>query len=232
MSGPAASPTPIPAALRPASSTKADLAGGHFIDWIWKVRGSLALAPGQSPNEALDRLEPLLDCVGTSHERTDAELHFRKKDPAAQDKLSIYDSGTLTVESTTEGDVLRYTLRSRILLFCFLLPLLFVGVARLTVEVGKRQATPVADATKDKEPPAVMHPLDKVLGAPVPDKEGGDTAAEKAKEKADKSEKARRKYSPMPALVFMGIFAALYVVGRILEAALAKRLFRRQLQQC
>ncbi len=65
----------------------------RFIDWIWHVRGSLALAPGQSGDDAFDRLDPLFRQVGTSHERTDDTLVFRKKDQAAQDKMSVFECG-------------------------------------------------------------------------------------------------------------------------------------------
>jgi len=43
--------------------------------------------------DAFDRLDPLFRQTGTSHERTDDTLVFRKKDQAAQDKMSIFDGG-------------------------------------------------------------------------------------------------------------------------------------------
>ena len=211
-----------------------------FIDWIWHVRGSLALVPGQSSTDAFDRLEPLFDEVGTSHERTRDTLIFTKKNPAAQDKMSVFNHGVLAIQGDAAGPVLRYKLSSRTLLFCFLLPLLYIGVARLTVEVGKLDTPSAADiakakakeATKKKEkdkPEVAMNPIDKFLGAPEPKKKAT-TPEGKAKEKAEKAERARRPFSPMPALVFAGIFATLYVAGRILEDRLVKRLFRNRLQ--
>jgi len=55
----------------------------RFIDWIWHVRGSLTLAPEQSSDDAFNRLDSLFRQTGTSHERTNDTLIFRKKDQAA-----------------------------------------------------------------------------------------------------------------------------------------------------
>ena len=203
----------------------------RFIDWIWHVRGSLALAPGQSSDDAFDRLDPLFRQTGTSHERTDDTLVFRKKDQAAQDKMSIFDGGVLQIEKGVAGLVLRYRLTSRALLFCFLAPLLFLGVAQLTIALGKleKSSTEAAgksgkasDASKKrakKDAVAPMNPIDKALGAPAPEKRG----------KKGKDEKDKKKPSPTPAYVFAAIFATLYVVGRVLEDRLVKTLFKKRL---
>ncbi|WP_202946731.1 hypothetical protein [Gluconobacter thailandicus] len=68
---------------------------------------------------------------------------------------------------------------------------------------------------KDAVPP--MNSIDKFLGAPAPDK----------KDDAKDEEKKAKKLSPTPAYVFCGLFAFLYVVGRILEQILIKREFTR-----
>lgn len=197
----------------------------RFIDWIWHVRGSLPLAPGVSPADALDRLDPVFHEAGTSHHRADDVLVFRKKDQAAQDKMSIFDSGTLRIEDAAGGPMLRYHLISRALLFCFLAPLLFLAMAGATIELGKHQkAVPAAEAKTGKKPKKPekaalpLNPIDKALGAPAP---------EKPKKKKDDEDK--KGPSPTPAYVFAGIFAALYVVGRILEDWLVKSLFRKKL---
>lgn len=197
----------------------------RFIDWIWHVRGSVPLAPRQSAEEAFDRLAPLFRQVGTSHERADDMLVFTKKDQAAQDKMSVFDAGVLHVEQGTAGSVLRYCLTSRALLFCFLAPLLFLGLAQLTTIVSKYQKPPAEaaeKAKKDKDVELPMNPIDKALGAPAPEKPKKD-------KKGDKGEDDRKKLSPTPAYVFAGIFAVLYVVGRILEDMLVKGLFRKRL---
>lgn len=203
----------------------------RFIDWIWQIRGSLALAPGQSGDDAFDKLAPLFRRTGTSHERTNDTLTFRKKDQAAQDKMSVFDGGVLQIERGTAGSVLRYQLSSRMLMFCFLAPLLFLGFAQLTIAINKleKPSTEAADksgkapdaskksAKKDAVVP--MNPIDKALGAPAP---------EKPKEDKGKDEKDKNP-SPTPAYVFAAIFAALYVVGRILEDRLVKALFKKSL---
>lgn len=208
----------------------------RFIDWIWHVRGSLALAPEQSRDDAFARLQPLFGESGTSHERTDATLTFRKKDQAAQDKMAIFDGGVLRIEDGAAGSVLRYHLTSRALLFCFLAPLLFLGFGQLTVALGKLEKPPTEEAKKAEEKDAAkkqvdapMNPIDKFLGAPAPEKK--DDKSKEDKKGAEKKEgEPDKKHSPTAAYVFAGIFAALYVVGRILEDRLVKTLFKRRLQ--
>jgi hypothetical protein len=212
--------------------SEGDYVGLRFINWIWQVRGSLALAPGQSGDDVFDKLTPLFRQTGTSHERTNDTLTFRKKDQAAQDKMSVFDVGVLQIEKGEAGSVLRYQLSSRMLMFCFLAPLLFLGFAQLTIAMNKleKPSTEAAgksgkasDASKRsaKEDAVIpMNPIDKALGAPVP---------EKAKEDKSKDEKDKNP-SPTPAYVFAAIFAALYVVGRILEDRLIRALFKKNLR--
>jgi len=195
----------------------------RFIDWIWHVRGSLALAPGQSSSEAFDRLDPLFRQPGTSHQRTNDTLTFKKKDQLAQDKMSVFDGGVLQVEKCAAGSVLRYDLISRALLFCFLAPVLFLAIAQFTVVIAKYDKPPHA-AAKKHTPPVAMNPIDKALGAPAPDKSKKDDDEEGGGKKG-------KKLSPTPGYVFAGIFATLYVGGRILEDWLIKRTFRKSLTQ-
>lgn len=211
----------------------------RFIDRIWHIRGNLPLAPGQSADEAFDRLEPLFRERNTSHDRSDGTLTFRKQDQDAQDKMSIFNSGVLQVEQSGEGPVLRYHLVSRALLYCFLAPLLFLAFGQLAVGLGAlEKASPEAEekAGKEKEEEKKIdlpqHPIDKFLGAPKPELPG-QSKAEKRKategERVDKEEEKDRGPSPTPAYVFAGIFAVLYIVGRILEAWLIKSVFRKHL---
>ncbi|MCW1430678.1 hypothetical protein [Novosphingobium sp. JCM 18896] len=193
-----------------------------LVDWIWTVRGSVELAPGQTHEEAFDRLDPLFHTGGTSHQRTGDTLTFSKKAQAAQDKMSIFDGGVLRIEQGATGGVLRYRLTSRALLFCFLAPLLFLTFAGLTIAVGKLDK-PAAEAAEKKKPEKKevvreLNPVDKFLGAPAPEKPKKD-------DKKDEDEGP----SPVPAYVFAGLFAVLYVVGRILEDRLIRRLFRKRL---
>ena len=198
----------------------------RFINWIWHIRGSLALAPQQSSEEAFGRLAPLFRQPGTSHDRMHDTLTFRKKDQAAQDKMSIFDGGVLRIEKGVAGPVLHYHLTSRALLFCFLAPLLFLGFAQATLAIGKFEK-PAIEAAGRKSPEKKaaalpQNPIDKALGAPAPEKP--------EKDGAGKSEEDRKKPSPTSAYVFAAIFAALYVAGRILEDRLVRTLFRKSLR--
>jgi hypothetical protein len=198
----------------------------HFIDWIWHISGSLALAPGQSDDQAFDRLASLFHQRGTTHERAGDTLTFRKKDQAAQDKMSVFDDGVLRIEHQATGPVLRYHLTSRALLYCFLAPLLFLAFGQINIAAGKHEAALEAagksakDAKKPEKKQADLpqNPIDKALGAPAPKKDD-----------AGKSDKKGKKFSPTTAYVFACIFAVLYVVGRILEASLIKALFKKRL---
>jgi hypothetical protein len=194
----------------------------RFLDWIWHVTGSVPLAPGQSSDEAFGRLDPLFREAGTTHERSGDTLTFRKQDQAAQDKMSVFDGGVLRIERGGGESVLRYHMTSRALLFCFLAPLLFLAFAGLTVTLGKLEKPATEAAGEKAEKKAVVltqNPIDQALGAPAPEKP--------KKDKADDASK--KNHSPTSAYVFAGIFAALYLVGRILEARLAKNLFRNKL---
>lgn len=197
----------------------------RFIDWIWNIRGTLRLAPEQSGEDAIERLTPLFYQTGTSHERAGDTLTFSKKDPAAQDKMSIFDSGILHVERSMGGVVLRYRLTSKALLLCFLAPLLFLGFAQLNIALSNLDkpdaAAEKADKDKEAKKPLPLHPIDKALGAPAPEAPKKDSA---------KQEEKKKKHSATPAYVFAAIFAVLYIVGRLLEDRLIARLFRRRLQ--
>lgn len=194
----------------------------RIIDWIWTIRGSLTLSPGQSSDDAFCRLEPLFRQTGTTHERSNGALTFRKKDQAAQDKMAVFDGGILQIEKGATGPVLCYRLTSRALLFCFLAPLLFLCFAQLIVAAGNLDKPSTEGAAKSdtsaKEDLVVQqNPIDKALGAPAPEKPKKDGAGKSEEDK---------KPSPTAAYVFAAIFAALYVVGRILEDRLAKLLFK------
>jgi hypothetical protein len=64
-----------------------------------------------------------------------------------------------------------------------------------------------------------LNPVDNFLGAPAPEKPKKDDAGGGHGKKA----------SPTAAYVFAGIFAALYVIGRILEDRLIRTVFRKAL---
>jgi len=195
----------------------------RFADWIWHVKGSLALPGGQSSEDAFARLAPLFREIGTSHDRAGDTLVFSKKDQPAQDKMSVFDSGVLHIEQGSSGPVLRYNLASRALLFCFLAPLLFLSFAGLTLVAGRLEQPPAKTAEKKdekKDKVLVQNPVDKFLGAPAPEKPKKDD-----KKKKDEDDKPQ----PTAAYVFAGIFVALYLIGRVLEDRLVRSLFRKKL---
>lgn len=198
----------------------------RFIDWIWNIRGSVPLEPMQSGDEAFDRLDPLFHEYGTTYERSGDTLTFSKKDQPAQDKMSVFDAGVLKIEQGLGGAALHYRLSSRALLFCFCMPLLFLFFAQATIAIGEYrkpalEAAEKAKAAKKKEPVVrELHPIDKFLGAPAPEAPKKDGAAKRED----------KQHSPTSAYVFAAMFAALYVIGRVLEQWLVKRLFRKALR--
>lgn len=201
----------------------------RLIDWIWTVRGELPLPAGQSAAQAFARLEPYFREPGTSFDQAQGSLSFTKKDPLAQDKMSIYDVGELRVEERTEGGILRYWMTSKSLLFCFLAPLLFVAFGQIIVGVGMLVGPDTEHAEKkkkaEKEKVRELHWIDQMLGAPAPEKPKEDKKDKK------KEEGGKNRYSPTSAYVFAGLFALLYVIGRILEDWLIRRRFLRSLSE-
>jgi hypothetical protein len=95
----------------------------------------------------------------------------------------------------------------------------------LTVFLGKFEKPPIEATDKSKKPDKAdevkpLNPIDVALGAPAP---------EKPKKDKDKAKGKDKKNSPTPAYVFAAIFAALYIVGRILEPWLIRSEFRKRL---
>ncbi|WP_230280693.1 hypothetical protein [Croceicoccus sp. Ery15] len=201
----------------------------NYFDWIWHVRDSVELPAGQSPKEALDRLEPLFHERGTSFERHGNTISFGKKGQPAQDRMSVFDRGELVVESDGTASRLSYHLVSRAFLYCFFAPLLFLAFAQMNTLVRDYERASAAaemaaegDKAKEEKEDKILpqSPIDKFLGAPTP--EMPDKDKEKDLDKIGPS--------PTPAYVFACIFVVLYIGGRILETRLVKRLFRRRMR--
>jgi len=214
----------------------------RFLEPIWHIKGQVPLEPGQSRDDAFAKLSPLFFERGTSHHRSGDTLKFSKKDPAAQDKMAVFNSGTLEITEggaggAGSGGVLHYRLASNALLYCFLAPALFLSFAGLTIAAGKLDppkeptAAEKAKAEKKNAEPLPQHWIDKMLGAPVPEKPGADKAQGDGKSAKDKKKEEDKEHSPKPAYIFAGIFAALYLVGRVLEDRLVKRLFLKTLRE-
>lgn len=194
----------------------------RWIERIWHIEGEVPLGDARSPDEAFDRLAPLFRHTGTTVQQRGDTLTFHKVDPAAQDPLAVFDGGVIAADTASGDGVLRYRLVSRALLFCFLAPLLFLAFSQATVLVAKYQASTAAEKKDEKKKEQIQLPqnaIDKMLGAPAPEPKKKD-----AKKDEDKGPK------PTAAYVFAGIFAFLYVVGRILEDRLVRRAFLRRLE--
>jgi hypothetical protein len=229
MNGPAGAWLPGAAANPLETGGRVNLS---FIDWIWHIRGSVPLAPGQSSDEAFDQLDPLFRERDTHQDRAHDALTFRKSNQAPQDKMSIFDGGVLWIERTATGPALRYDLSSRMLLFCFLAPLLFLAFAQLNVAIGILDKPSAEEAAAEKKKAEeeekrlaerAQNPIDKFLGAPAPEKPAEEDDDKKEEEEEDEGP------SPTPAYVFAGIFAALYLGGRLLEQWLIKSVFSKRL---
>lgn len=217
-----------------------------YIDRIWRIRGELALDTPQSAADVFAKLDPLFQSTGTSSRIDGDTLTYSNGNPAAQDKLATFNRGTLRVvggQGSGQGaPKLTYDLTSPALLFCFLAPLLFLGFALLAIGVGEYEKNAeahmtvaekkAADEKKKKEeaeaakPPKPLNPIDAFLGAPAPE---NPKKKEEDKKKKDKKEEESKGPSPTPAYVFAGMFAFLYVVGRVLEPWLIRGQFRKHL---
>jgi hypothetical protein len=195
-----------------------------YIDRIWRARGEVLINEPLSTEEAFARLDPLFQTPGTTYAVEGGTLAYTKRNPAAQDKLATFTSGTLRLEPQAGGGLrLRFHVASKALLLCFLAPLLFLGFAQAMVmvnawEKAAEAAVPAKakdDADKPKATPQ-LHPLDQWLGAPAPE--------DPAKKKKDKQDK--EKFNPTAAYVLAGLFFAIWMVGRALEPWLLKRTLR------
>ncbi len=196
--------------------------GRRWYDAIWHIEGEVPLGAAESADEAFDRLAPLFRHTGTTVRQQGDTLTFSKIDPDAQDPLAIFDRGVIEATATAGEPVLRYRMASRALLFCFLAPLLFLAFAQATVLVGawtKPSAEEAAKAEKKQQIQLPQNWIDKALGAPAP---------EPKKKKAPGAEDDKGP-KPTAGYIFAGIFAFLYVAGRLLEARLVRRQFARHL---
>jgi hypothetical protein len=112
------------------------------------------------------------------------------------------------------------------------MPFFFLAMSQVMIATGNyhravEKAEEKAESAKKKAEPEKaalpMNPIDVALGAPAPEKK------DKIKDQKKKEEKSKEKLSPTPAYVLAGIFATLYIVGRLLESWLVKSLFKKRL---
>ena len=196
-----------------------------YIDWIWRMKGALPIQPSQSAAQAFADLKPLFEEKNTTCRIDGDTLSFTKRNQHPQDKMAVFDSGTLRV---FDGK-LHYDMTSRALLACFLAPLLFWGMGSVGVafdkwrnppEVVKAKAEAEKKRSRIKAEDVPMSPIDKFLGAPEP---------EKKKKGGEEVGKRNRKPSMTTAYVVMGVFFALWIIGRILEHRLIHTRLRKML---
>lgn len=197
----------------------------RYIDWIWRVRGSVETGPGRGSEKVFESIDDLFQQPNTSYAIEGDALTFTKSKQLPQDKMSIYDSGTLWV---ADGR-LRFDMMSKALLACFLAPLFFFALGHIGMALDQWRNPPeVAAAKKERaekrslvKPEDVpMHPIDKFLGAHEPKKE---------KKDGEEGAKKDRKPSMKTAYTFMGIFFGLWFAGRILEYKLFQIRLRKRL---
>lgn len=201
-----------------------------YVDRIWRAEGEVAIDPPLPAAEAFARLDPLFQAPGTTYAVEGDTLTYSKHNPAAQDKLATFTSGTLRVAQKTDGSVgLVFRVKSTALLMVFLAPLLFLAFAQImtaanawekaAAEAERAEAKKDAKADEKAKPVPELHPLDKLLGAPAPE--------DPSKKKKDgKQDEKKEKFKTTPAYVLAGLFFVLYLVGRVLEPWLLKRTLR------
>ncbi len=208
-----------------------------YVDWIWRAKGDITLDEPLSAQDAFARLDPLFQTPGTQYAIEGDTLAYAKKNPAAQDKLATFTSGTLRVEKGEHGSQLFFNVTSTALLLCFLAPLMFLGFAQLAHVINDYEnrkaptessaASPRGAKEETKEQKKIeLHPIDVMLGAPAP----ADPDADKDKDETKKKE-PKEKIRTTPAYVLAGLFLAIFLVGRFLEPWLLKRTFRNALAQ-
>jgi len=179
-----------------------------------------------------DRMEPLLEKSGTETVIDGTTLTYVKENPAAQDRLATFSSGSFEVTQEADRSLLHYRLKSPALRFVFLAPLFFLAIAqatellveweRPTAEEKARMEKEKAEKEKEEKEPGELNPVDQWLGAPRPE-----TLEEKKQREMEEGKDEDAKHSPRPAYVLAAIFAALFLIGRWLEPFLVRRNLRR-----
>ncbi|MEN7538443.1 hypothetical protein [Aurantiacibacter flavus] len=203
-----------------------------FIDWIWRIRGEIAIEPPLTTEETFARLQPLVDKETTECDIGDSTLTYVKGNPAAQDRLATFSRGTFTVEQQGGLTRLLYDVKSNALALVLLAPLFFLGFAQVAVainqwedrkaELAKGEATGEAVEDEEEGEPAPHHWIDEALGAPAPE-----TLEQKQQRMEEEGEQKKEKLPTTPSYALAGLFLALYVLGRFLEPYLFRRTLKR-----
>ncbi|MEE4199675.1 hypothetical protein [Erythrobacter sp.] len=208
------------------------MSGGlRLFERIWRVRSSLPLEEDLSTSQVFERLDPLFQTPGTEVDIAGDTLTYSKANPAAQDKLATFTSGTLTVTEREGAPALAYDVRSTALWVCFLAPLFFAGMALLAM--GLNTLDPVdpdrdrsaQEESEEAEPPRELHWIDQMLGAPAPE-----TEEEKERREAEEGEDEEEAHDWIPGAVLAVMFIVIFAVGRVLEPYLLRRTLRTALR--
>lgn len=197
-----------------------------FIDRIWIIRGAVELEQPLDAREAFNRLAPLFDPEEVELGSLGTTLSYRKANPEAQHKLATFSSGTL--EFQTRGDIseIAYRVRSPALLLTFLAPFLFLAFGQTIVGIGLLNQAMTAEAAEEEEEeeePGELHWIDQMLGAPAPEKPDEKDEQKEGEEEEDDD------HSPLRSYGLAGVFALIYLIGRILEPRLFRSALRKAL---
>ncbi len=202
------------------------------------------LAPGQSNDDAFDRLDPLFRETGHQPRPDARHADVPQEEPGGlRTRWRFSTAASCGSRDGAAGSVLRYRPDQPSLLFCFLAPLLFLAFAGLSIGLGtidKPTAAEVSEQKKKDEEEKEkrnaarpQNPIDTFLGAPAPEKPK--TEAEKKKEEAKKKAEGEAdeedgEHSPTAAVRFCGnLRRSLRPAGGSSKAWLIKRLFRKRL---
>lgn len=198
-----------------------------YIDRIWTARGDIELDPPRTAKEAFAKLDPMLQENVSEFEVNGDTLRYRKNNPAAQDKMATFPKGTLQVVQEGGRSQLRYELISPALLMVFIAPLFFLVFAQVATAVNEMEKSSQEEAAdkdeeeEDDEEPQPNSAIDQWLGAPAPE-----TLAEKKEREEREEEEDEGTHSTTPSKVLAGIFATLWLFGRLFEPWLMRRRLR------
>ncbi|MEL6434930.1 MAG: hypothetical protein AAFQ28_14135 [Pseudomonadota bacterium] len=211
-----------------------------YIDRIWRAASSIELDTQVCVREAYERLAPLFDTQGTEVVIDGNAMTYAKTNPVAQDKLATFTSGTLVITEDEAKTRLSYDVGSTALFLCFLAPLAFLALGQFAVFLNEierpaylsEKAEREAEKDAEKDEAIELHWVDQMLGAPAPKQPGEEdetSRREDARGGEDREDEGEGYHSPKTAYAFAGIFAAIYLVGRVLEPYLLKKTFRNAL---
>lgn len=197
-----------------------------YIDRIWRVRGTLALDEPLEPDEAFGRLAHWFDREEVELDDGGTSLTFRKTNPGAQHKLATFSSGSLHIAHRDGKTEVDYDVRSPALILTFLAPLLFLALGQAIVGIGMLNEAISAEQSDEKDEevekePGELHLVDQMLGAPAPEQPDKNDKEKKDEEDED--------HSPVKAYGLAGVFALIYLVGRMLEPRLFRSALRKAL---